>query len=254
MRVVAAHAVLCGDGGSRFQSLPSRGGVPSVLFAVVFEVAVLQQFGAESSVGGTAYVLEEYADEPVGDAVRLPWIYLKPCGYAVAGRQFRIRFFQISLQFRLVMGQWAAVLPVLLGQFPVPCTDIVEVCGGNVEAVAFRKSAVNGGGVALPDDVVGRGFELILLECAEIPVGMHIAFALGCLQIYVERAVVRLVGSHIFYSLFLHDGIVLGSPCNQILRIGHGELPFTLQRARHVPSAALVTKGRYIFFPLPQGP
>ena len=75
MGIVLAHPVFGGD-ALFLHAQPGCGGIPlvAVIFHVIFEIAVLQHFCTESSIGSAADVFEEDAHQLIGDAMGFLWI------------------------------------------------------------------------------------------------------------------------------------------------------------------------------------
>ena len=217
MGIVLAHPIFGGDALFLYPH-PCRGGVPlaAVVFHVILEVAVLQHFCRESSVGSAADVFEEDTHQLIGDAVGFLRIDTE------VGRDFRIFrqvdvvYLGISCEVGIGLRHRLGVEFCLFREGVEPGTDVVEMHCRHLEIAAMEEFSTDGCGVALPEYLIGRSFQRIFLEGTEIVACLYVSLALGCLEIDVEVAVIHLIGSHILHAFFADDGIILRAPGDEV--------------------------------------
>ena len=203
-----------GDDNHRFRTTPGGGGTPATMvLRDIFEVAILDEFGVESSISGITDILEEDTNELVADGFLLTRHFQR--GRDRSGDVDRIVFL--------------VVVHTLLTDLSVFCLTL-EMAGdglqfgwGDVEKTTILLFAVDGNGVACPGALTNlAGF--IFTELPEVGRGRYPALiaTLG-LIVDVESAVI--VGEDNWTQALAggHDGIILRTPADQILAIGNGE-------------------------------
>ena len=122
------------------------------------------------------------------------------------------------------LRHWTAILTTILSQGVKPVEDIVEMHQGHLELIALIGLACYRGCIFLPQYLVSSSLQRVLLESTEIVGSLHIALALGSLEIDVESAIVHLISHGTLHALLGNDRIILWSPRHQVLGISHGKL------------------------------
>ena len=193
----------------RSQGVPGSGGAPLLAVARgVFEIAVLNQLGIQTAVGGITDVFEEHTDEFVADGLALAAVDGE-------GGADGLEVFHVGGIVGHTLGTHLAVEThhFMVGE------QLDEFALGDVENLAFVEAAVDGGGVAAPCHVADAAL-LGLGEVAEVFVTLQVVFLIAGDIEDVEGLVVAFKHDGFQTVLRRQTGVVLRTPHDEVFAVG----------------------------------